>query len=71
MSDDKPPPFTSIIDEDEPAPATAAGKLPPDPDLERGRGLRALTTTIGPENAGNSGAQKEDGIPAAQTAGAT
>ena len=60
MSDDKPPPFTSVIDE--PAPATA-GKLPPDPEFAAG-GTAGADEDERPENARNSGAQKEEGIPA-------
>jgi hypothetical protein len=43
MSDDKPPPFTTIIDEDEPASPRRRNAFRPTPSLLRA-GQRALTT---------------------------
>ena len=57
---DKPPPFTSIIDE--PAPATA-GKPIADPDWSPG-GTAGAEDEGEASNSGNPGAQKEDDIPA-------
>ena len=60
MSDDKPPPFTSVI-EDELAPATA-GKPMADPDWSPG-GTAGAEDEGEASNGGNPGAQKEEGIP--------
>ena len=58
---DKPPPFTSIIDE--PRAGDRGKALPPDPDWSPG-GTAGAEDEGEASNAGNPGAQKEDEIPA-------